>query len=88
LKVSKADVTDRAMVDIHVSCGRDPHALAELIAATLHGLIPEDPTSPAVRLGRAVRAKLETIERMRSSRHDVETLNFARLDPDDDWTQV
>lgn len=75
-------------IDIQVNCGREPEALAEVVAATLHGLVPEDPLSAAADVGRAIRAELEEVERTRPSFHDLPTVDFVRLDAEQDWTQV
>lgn len=76
------------MTDIQVSCGREPQDLANVIAATLHGIVPTDPDDDAVSTGRLIRAAQEQAERERSSWHDMPTLNFEMLSDDDDWTQV
>lgn len=76
------------MTDIQVSCGRDPQDLANVIAATLHGLIPTNPDDEAVTAGRMVRAVQERAERQRSSWHEMPTVNFETLDEDLDWSDV
>lgn len=77
------------MTDIQVSCGRSPQDLANVIAATLHGIVPTNPDDDAVTAGRFVRAIQEQTERERgSSWHDLPTVNFETLDEDDDWTEV
>ena len=76
------------MTDIQVSCGRGPQDLAKAIAATLHGLVPTDPDDDAVAMGRLVRAAQERAELARGSRHDLPTVNFERIDPDQDWSEI
>lgn len=76
------------MIEIEVKGGCDPQALAELIAATLHGHIPDDAQSPAVTTGKLVREQQEEAERRRPSRNQIETVNFEKLDADLDWTDL
>jgi len=76
------------MADIKVKCGREPESLAELIASTLHGHVAPDPSSTAADVGRMVRAEQEQVERTRPSWQDMTTVDFARLDDHDDWTDV
>lgn len=76
------------MTDIQVSCGRSPEDLANLIAATLHGLVPERLDDETAAMGRLVRAAQERAETARSSRHDLPTVNFETIDADLDWSDV
>ena len=76
------------MTDIEIKAGDKPAALAELIASTLHGHIAPDPLSAAATLGRLVRRSQELAEQARPSRNDAETVNFAKLDDDNDWSNV
>jgi len=76
------------MTDIQVSCGSTPQELANVIAATLHGVVPTEPDDYAVAAGRMVRHEQEQAEQARSSWHEMPTLNFETLDEDDDWTAV
>jgi hypothetical protein len=76
------------MTDIQVSCGPAPQDLANVLAATLHGIVPTDPNENAVSAGRFVREAQESAERERSSWHDLPTVNFETLDEEDDWTEV
>jgi ribonuclease I len=76
------------MTDIQVSCGRDPQDLANVIAATLHGLVPTNPDDEVVAAGRMVRLVQERAERERSSWHDLPTVNFETLDEDLDWSEI
>ena len=76
------------MIEIEVKGASDPQALAELIAATLHGHIPQDSTSPAVTTGKLIREQQEQAEARRPSRDQIETVNFTTIDDDLDWTDV
>ncbi len=76
------------MTDIQVSCGKSPQDLANVIAATLHGLVPAEPDEAAINAGRMVREAQEESEWVRPSRNDLPTVNFETIDPDDDWSQV
>lgn len=76
------------MIEIEVKGGCDAQALAELIAATLHGHIPMDTQSPAVTTGKLVREQQEAAERRRPSRQQMDTVNFQTIDPENDWTDL
>ena len=76
------------MIEIEVKAGCDAQALAELIAATLHGHIPADEQSPAVTTGKLVREQQEEAERRRPSRDQIQTVNFVTIDPENDWTDL
>lgn len=76
------------MIEIEVKGGDDAQALAELIAATLHGHIPADARSPAATTGKLVREQQEAAERRRPSRDQIETVNFTTIDDDLDWSDL
>ena len=76
------------MIEIEVKGRCDAHALAELIAATLHGHIPTDTHSPAATTGKLVREQQEEAERRRPSRDQIETVNFVTIDPENDWSDL
>lgn len=76
------------MIEIEVKGGHDPQALAELIAATLHGHVLVDTESPAVQAGKLVREQQEADERRRPSRDQIETVNFQTIDDDQDWSDI
>lgn len=76
------------MIEIEVKGGDDPKALAELIAATLHGHATSDPASSAVTTGKLVRAQQEQAERQRPSRDQLETVNFTTIEDDLDWSEL
>lgn len=74
------------MIDIQIQ-GGDAH-LAELIASTLHGHLVPDPSSSAAQAGKFVRERQEELETRRPSRQEIETVNFALIDDENDWTDV
>jgi hypothetical protein len=76
------------MIEIEVKGGHDPQALAELIAATLHGHVLSDPGSPAATTGKLVREQQEEAERLRPSRDQLETVNFTTIEDDLDWSDL
>ncbi len=76
------------MIEIEVKGSSDPQALAELIAATLHGHIPANQSSPAVMTGQLVREQQEAAERRRPSHDQIETVNFSTIDDDHDWSEI
>jgi hypothetical protein len=75
------------MIDVQIDA-KDPQALAELIAGTLHGHIPADPASPAAQMGKLVREQQEEAERRRPSREEIQTVNFTTIDPEEDFSDV
>lgn len=73
------------MIYVQVKDDRDPSVLAELIAST-HGGEEIDPKLEVdARLVKAVRQHLEA---ERPPREELETVNFQRLDDENDWTDV
>lgn len=74
------------MIEIEIKAGKDPHALAELIASAVNGQ-PADDASVSV-AGKTVRDAQEQEEQKRGSWTDAETVNFATLDEDNDWSDV
>lgn len=76
------------MIDIQIKDDGDPQVLADLIASTLHGHIAPDPQSDLAAVGKLVREELERAERKRPSRQQVETVNFAKIDDETDWSDV
>lgn len=77
------------MIEIEIRGGDDdPRALAELIAATLHGEVLTDPSGPQSTAGKLVRERQEAAERERPSRDQLATVNFQKLDDDLDWTEL
>ena len=76
------------MIDIHVQSDGDPQVLAELIASTLHGHIAPDPGSNLAAIGKLVRQHQERAELKRPSRQQIETVNFALIDDEVDFSDV
>jgi hypothetical protein len=74
------------MIDIQIQSGGDPQALAELIESTLYGMPVESPESETV--GKLVREQQEQAEQKRPSREQIETVNFALIDDEQDWTDL
>ena len=76
------------MIEIEVKSGQDTQALAELIAATLHGEVIADPQSTATMTGKLIREQQEEAERKRPSHDQIETVNFETIDDDLDWSEI
>jgi hypothetical protein len=76
------------MIEIELKGTRDPEALAELIASTLHGHPVPHPGSSSAETGKLVRAEQELAERDRPSHQEMDTVNFQTIDEDLDWTEI
>lgn len=76
------------MIEIEVKSGPAPEALAELIAATLHGHPMENPDTSVAATGKLVREQQEEAERKRPSWQQMQTVNFQTIDQDEDWSEV
>jgi hypothetical protein len=76
------------MIDVQIKDTAKPEVLAELIEATLHGHIPTNPGSSAAQVGKLVREQQAEAEARRPSRHDVATVSFSTIEPDEDWSDV
>ncbi|MBV8759256.1 MAG: hypothetical protein JO257_18360 [Deltaproteobacteria bacterium] len=63
-----------------------PRALAELIASAVHGHPAQD--ASVTEAGKQVRDEQEQAELARGSWTDFDTVNFAKLDPENDWSDV
>ena len=73
------------MIDIQIKAGREPKALAELIASTQG----EDVRDPGVaQVASLVRTHQAEVEKARPSANDLETVDFKKLDPETDWSDV
>ena len=81
-------VEGTTMINVQVKSGGDPEVLAELIASTLHGHQIPEPESDLAQIGKLVREQQEREEEKRPSREQIETVNFAKLDDDHDWSEV
>jgi hypothetical protein len=76
------------MIDIQITSGGDPQVLAELIASTMYGVPVSDPESDLTTVGKLVREQQEQVEQRRPSRQQIETVNFALIDDETDWSDV
>src|SRR5688572_1770234 len=65
--------------------GHDPRGLAELIVTTVY----ERPvTSELAGAASVFRAHKELVDGQRATANELETVNFTKLDPETDWTEV
>ena len=76
------------MIDIQIKDGGDPEVLAELISATVYGVPGESPDSDLSTVGKLVREQQEQDEQRRPSRQQIETVNFALIDDELDWSDL
>lgn len=74
------------MIEIEIKADKDPRALAELIASAVNGQPAADPSVSAA--GKTVRDAQEQEEQKRGPWTDAETVNFATLDEDNDWSDL
>jgi hypothetical protein len=74
------------MIDIEIKTERDPRALAELIDSAVNGQPAE--SASVTQIGKQVREVQERQELARGSWTDLDTVNFATLDPENDWSDV
>ena len=73
------------MIDIQIKAGGEPKALAELIASTQG----EDVRDPSVaQVATLVRTHQAEDEKARPSCNDLPTVDFQKLDPETDWSDV
>jgi hypothetical protein len=73
------------MLYIQVKSERDPRVLAELIASTQH----ETPADSKIAVeARMLREHQEQEELARPSWQTLDTVNFQKLDDDNDWTDL
>jgi hypothetical protein len=75
------------MVDIKVTGRDEPEALANLIAS-LEAEASEDATPSTAEVAELVKLEQAQAERNRPSHQDLATVDYARLDPESDWTDV
>jgi len=75
------------MIEIEIKAGRDPHALAELIAQT-SGQTAPDPRTSIGAAAALVRSHQQDAERLRLAPEELDTVNFATIDDDLDWTDI
>jgi hypothetical protein len=74
------------MIEIEIKTERDPRALAELIDSAVNGQPAE--SASVTQIGKQVREVQERQELARGSWTDLDTVNFATLDPENDWSDV
>jgi hypothetical protein len=74
------------MIEIEIKTDKDPRALAELIDSAVNGKPAEDVSVTVA--GKQVREAQERHELARGSWTDLDTVNFATLDPENDWSDV
>jgi hypothetical protein len=63
-----------------------PQALAELIASAVNGQPADD--AIVTEAGKQIREEQEQAELARGSWTDLDTVDFATLDPENDWSDV
>ncbi len=73
------------MIDIRIQTGGDPGSLADLIAST-HGEDIDDPR--LAQLGTIVQSQRIVAEGDREPWQSAETVDFVKLDVENDWTDV
>jgi hypothetical protein len=73
------------MIDIQIETGGDTKTLAELIAST-HG--EEITDVKLAQVATLLRAHQAEVERTRPSWQQLDTVNFHKLDDDNDWSDV
>ena len=76
------------MIQIEIKSDGEPQVLADLIASTLHGHVIPDPESDLAQVGKLVRQQQDEAEEKRPSREEIETVDFALIDPELDWSDV
>jgi DNA polymerase IIIc chi subunit len=74
------------MIEIEIKTDKDPRALAELIDSAVNGQPGESVSVTEV--GKQVREVQERQELARGSWTELETVNFATLDAENDWSDV
>ena len=73
------------MIYIQVKSDRDPRVLADLIAQAHGTAAVDDKLAVEANLVKEVR---QAIEAERTPRQELETVNFSRLDSENDWTDL
>jgi hypothetical protein len=73
------------MIYIQVKSDRDPRVLADLIAQAHGTEAVDEKLAVEANLVREVR---QAIEAERTPRQELETVNFQRLDSENDWTDL
>ena len=75
------------MIHIQVKSDRDPRVLADLIAQA-HGTAEVDGNEKLAVEANLVREVRQHLEATRTPRQELETVNFQRLDTENDWTDL
>jgi hypothetical protein len=75
------------MVDIKVTGRDEPEALALLIAS-LEAEEAEGLAPPTAQVAELVKLEQAEAEKNRPSHQDLATVDYARLDPEADWTDI
>jgi hypothetical protein len=74
-----------AMIHVQVTSDQAPQALAELIASTLG----EETLDPKLAIEASmIRDHQRQAERDRPSLQEIDTVDFTKLDADNDWTDL
>ena len=74
------------MIEIEIKADEEPRALAELIASAVHGQPADD--AGVTLAGKQIREEQEQAELARGSWTDMSTVDFAKLDEENDWSDV
>ena len=74
------------MIEIEIKADEEPRALAELIASAVHGHPADD--AGVTLAGKQIREEQEQAELARGSWTDMSTVDFAKLDEENDWSDV
>jgi len=75
------------MIEIEIKAAHAPEALASVIA-TAQGDADVDPFSAVGRAATPVQSHQQAAEEARPSRNELETVDFQKLDPDSDWSDL
>jgi hypothetical protein len=74
-----------AMIHVQVTSDQAPQALADLIASTLG----EETLDPKLAIEASmIRDHQQQAERERPSLQEIDTVDFTKLDADNDWTDL
>jgi hypothetical protein len=76
------------MIDIRIKAGGDPQVLAELISTTVYGVPAAEADAELNTVGKLVREQQEQDEQRRPSREQIETVDFAKIDDELDWSDL
>jgi hypothetical protein len=68
--------------------GKDPAALAELIARTMHDSVVIDREPEIAHLSLLVATEEKELQRRRAAWHWLNSLSSTPFDPDNDWSDL